>query len=165
MCGIIGVSNHADAANIVYSGLYALQHRGEEAAGISSFDGSNLHTVKSAGLVADVFDDRSMAELKGKTAIGHCRYSTTGSSSLKNIQPFYVRHRGKSIAIAHNGNLTNTEDLHKKLEDDGALFQTSMDSELIVHLLAHSSNGGLMPWFKNVAAELKGAFSLIFLVD
>ena len=165
MCGIIGVANNKNAASVVYSGLYALQHRGEEAAGISSFDGMGLNTVKNRGLVADAFDEASLMQLKGKTAIGHCRYSTTGSSSIRNIQPFYVRHKGKAMAIAHNGNLTNTEYLHKKLEEAGALFQTSMDSELIVHLLARSDNGNLMTWFQSVLSQLEGAFSLIFLID
>ena len=165
MCGIIGVTNHQDAANIVYSGLYALQHRGEEAAGIASYDESDLHIVKNMGLVADAFDDISINKLKGQTAIGHCRYSTTGSSNFKNIQPFYVKHKNKAIAIAHNGNLTNTQELYERLEEEGALFQTSMDSEVIVHLLARSTNGEMIPWFKNVLKQLKGAFSLIFLVD
>lgn len=165
MCGIIGISNHDNAANVVYSGLYALQHRGEEAAGIASFNDKELHIVKNRGLVADAFDDESLLGLKGRFAIGHCRYSTTGSSTSRNIQPFYVKHRGKSIAIAHNGNLTNTHELYHKLEEDGALFQTSMDSELIVHLLARTGNGNIMNWFKGVLSQLEGAFSLIFLVD
>jgi amidophosphoribosyltransferase len=165
MCGIIGISNHRDAAKIAYFGLYALQHRGEEAAGIASFNGHDMHIIKNPGLVADAFDERSLEELKGQTAIGHCRYSTTGSSSSKNIQPFLVRHKNKSIAVAHNGNLTNTETLYKRLEEEGALFQTSMDSELIVHLLARSAqNGDLKEWFVNVLCQLRGAFSLIFLV-
>jgi len=132
MCGIIGISNHKQAPNIVYSGLYALQHRGEEAAGIAASDGKTLQMVRKPGLVADVFDDRSLAELTGKTAIGHCRYSTTGSSTQKNVQPFIAMHRGQPVAIVHNGNLTNTGELHSRLEDEGAIFQTSMDSELIL---------------------------------
>lgn len=165
MCGIIGVSNHKDAANIVYSGLYALQHRGEEAAGIASYDGKDINIVKNRGLVADAFDERSMAELKGNTAIGHCRYSTTGSSNHKNIQPFLVRHRNRPVAIAHNGNLTNTAELYQRLEEEGSIFQTTMDSEIIVHLLAKTKNGDLKNWFINVLSQLKGAFSLIFLVE
>lgn len=163
MCGIIGVSNHKDASKIVYSGLYALQHRGEEAAGIASFDGKDIHIVKNPGLVADAFDERSIQDLKGNIAIGHCRYSTTGSSNYKNIQPFMVTHKGKPIAIAHNGNLTNTESLYQKLEEDGSIFQTSMDSEIIIHLLARAKNGDLKKWFIEVLSQLKGAFSLIFL--
>jgi amidophosphoribosyltransferase len=164
MCGIIGISGHPQAAKIIYSGLYALQHRGEEAAGIAAYDGNNVHLVKNTGLVADAFDERSLAELKGHTAVGHCRYSTTGSSTFKNIQPFLVIHRKKPIAIAHNGNLTNTEDLYDRLEDDGAIFQTTMDSEVIVHLLARTRNGDLKRWFLDVLNQLEGAFSLVFLV-
>lgn len=165
MCGIIGVSNHPEAAKIAYSGLYALQHRGEEAAGIASYDENNdIHLVKNPGLVADAFDERSMAELKGRAAIGHCRYSTTGSSNHKNIQPFMVTHRNKPIAIAHNGNLTNTAELYARLEEEGSIFQTTMDSEIIVHLLAKTPNGDYKKWFINVLSQLKGAFSLIFLV-
>jgi amidophosphoribosyltransferase len=165
MCGIIGVSNHKEAAKIAYLGLYALQHRGEEAAGIASYDRKDIHIVKNTGLVADAFDERSLLELKGDVAIGHCRYSTTGSSNSKNIQPFFVTHRGKPIAIAHNGNLTNTEELYRKLEEEGSIFQTTMDSEIIVHLLAKTRNGDLQHCFLDVLAQLKGAFSLIFLME
>jgi len=164
MCGIIGISKHKDAAQIAYSGLYALQHRGEEAAGIASYDGKNIHMKKQAGLVADAFDEASIAALKGKVAIGHCRYSTTGSSNLKNAQPFQVIHKGVPMAIAHNGNLTNTEELYKRLEEEGALFQTTMDSEIIIHLLARNRNGNLQKNFVEVLAQLEGAFSLVFLV-
>src|SRR3990167_2583891 len=139
MCGIICVSNHEEAANIAFLGLYALQHRGEEAAGIASYDGKNIHLTKNTGLVADAFDEASLKGLKGKTAIGHTRYSTTGSSNYKNIQPFLVTHRNRPMAVSHNGNLTNTEALYRKLEEDGSIFQTSMDSEIIVHLLAKTA--------------------------
>lgn len=164
MCGIIGISHHKDAAKIAYMGLYALQHRGEEAAGIASYDGQKFHIVKNPGLVADAFDEESLMQLQGMTAIGHCRYSTTGSSSATNMQPFMVKHKGKPLAVAHNGNLTNTEQLYHKLEEGGSIFQTTMDSELIVHLLARAKNGDLKQWFLHVLAELKGAYSLIFLV-
>lgn len=164
MCGIIGVSNHKGAAEVAYLGLYALQHRGEEAAGIAAYRDNQIHIIKNPGLVADAFDEKSLEELKGNTAIGHCRYSTTGSSNYKNIQPFLVMHKNKPIAIAHNGNLTNTEELYRKLEEEGALFQTTMDSEIIVHLLARSKNGDLKQWFINVLMQLEGAYSLIFLV-
>lgn len=165
MCGIIGVADHQDAAKIAFLGLYALQHRGEEAAGISSYDGREVHIIKNLGLVADAFDERSMNELKGKTAIGHCRYSTTGSSNLKNIQPFLATHRNRAIAISHNGNLTNTETLYQKLEEEGSIFQTTMDSEIIVHLLARARNGDMKKWFVEVLSQLRGAFSLVFLVE
>ena len=165
MCGIIGIANHKEAAKLAFLGLYALQHRGEEAAGIISYDGRNIHSVKKLGLVEDVFDERSLKELKGKTAIGHCRYSTTGSPNPKNIQPFLVRHKNRSIAVSHNGNLTNTATLHKKLEEEGAIFQSTMDSEIIVHLLARTNNyTDIKEWFVHVLPQLRGAFSLIFLI-
>jgi len=165
MCGIIGVSNHKEAANIAFLGLYALQHRGEEAAGIASYDGKDIHITKNKGLVADAFDEQSLKNLKGKTAIGHSRYSTTGSSNYKNIQPFLVTHKNRLIAVSHNGNLTNTESLYKKLEEEGSIFQTSMDSEIIIHLLVKARNGDIKKWFIDVLAQLKGSFSLIFLVE
>ena len=165
MCGIIGVSNHEEAANIAFLGLYALQHRGEEAAGIASYDGENIHITKNPGLVADAFDEESLKSLEGKTAIGHSRYSTTGSSNYKNIQPFLVTHRNCPIAVSHNGNLTNTESLYRKLEEEGSIFQTSMDSEIIVHLLVKTRNGDMKKWFVDVLAQLRGAFSLVFLVE
>ncbi len=165
MCGIIGISNHPEAAKLTFLGLFALQHRGEEAAGIISYDGRNIHSVKRLGLVEDIFDEDSLKELKGKTAIGHSRYSTTGSPNVKNVQPFLVRHKNRSIAVAHNGNLTNTEELHKKLEEEGAIFQSTMDSEIIVHLLARNNNfKELKDWFLHVLPHLQGAFSLVFLI-
>jgi len=165
MCGLIGVANHKEAATMAFLGLYALQHRGEEAAGIVTFDGKNIHIKKELGLVADAFNEISIKELKGTTAIGHCRYSTTGSSNDKNIQPFLVTHKNKPIAVAHNGNLTNTETLYKKLEEEGSIFQTSMDSEIIIHLLVKNRNENMKKWFSQVLSELRGAFSLIFLVE
>ncbi|MBF0522240.1 MAG: amidophosphoribosyltransferase [Candidatus Omnitrophica bacterium] len=164
MCGIIGISQNKNAAKLAFIGLYALQHRGEEAAGIASYDGKEIYLKKKIGLVADAFDAKAIEELKGDTAIGHCRYSTTGSSNTKNIQPFLVTHRGVPMAIAHNGNLTNTEALYRKLEDGGAIFQTTMDSEIIIHLLARTKNGDLKKWFVNVLSQLEGSYSLIFLV-
>ena len=165
MCGIVGISNHKEAANIAFLGLYALQHRGEEAAGIVSYDGKEIHITKNKGLVADAFDEQSLKSLKGKTAIGHSRYSTTGSNNYKNIQPFLVTHKNRPIAVSHNGNLTNTESLYEKLEEEGSIFQTSMDSEIIVHLLVKTRNGDMKKWFINVLAQLKGSFSLVFLVE
>ncbi len=164
MCGIIGISNHKDASKVAFLGLYALQHRGEEAAGIASFDGKDIHVVKNSGLVADAVTEESLASLKGSTAIGHCRYSTTGSSNYKNIQPFLVIHRNRPLAVAHNGNLTNTEELYKRLEEEGAIFQTTMDSEIIIHLLARTKNGNLKTWFIDVLSQLEGSFSLVLLV-
>jgi len=163
MCGIIGISNHPDASKIAYLGLYALQHRGEEAAGIATYDGG-VHIIKDKGLVFDVFDETALSSLKGNVAIAHTRYSTTGSSNVKNCQPFLVTHRGRPVAVAHNGNLTNTEELYRKLEDEGSIFQTSMDSEILVHLLAKTPNGDYKKWFTNVLSQLKGSFSVVFMV-
>jgi amidophosphoribosyltransferase len=165
MCGIIGISNHPEAAKIAFLGLYALQHRGEEAAGIASYNNKDIHIAKSLGLVSDAIDKAALATLKGKTAIGHCRYSTTGSTNLKNIQPFLVVHKNSPMAIAHNGNLTNTETLYKRLEDEGSIFQTTMDSEVIIHLLAKASNGELKKKLISVLMNLEGSFSLIFLIE
>jgi amidophosphoribosyltransferase len=162
VCGIIGIANHKEAAKVAFLGLYALQHRGEEAAGIAAYDGENIHIVKDQGLIADAIDGSALAQLKGTTAIGHCRYSTTGSSSYKNTQPFLVIHKGRPIAVAHNGNLTNTEKLYQRLEEEGSIFQTSMDSEVIVHLLAKTKDGNMRDWFTRVLSQLEGAFSLVF---
>ena len=164
MCGIIGISNHKEASKAAFLGLYALQHRGEEAAGIASYDGKEIYLSKKPGLVADAFDEPSLENLKGPTAIGHCRYSTTGSSNEKNIQPFLVIHKGVPIAIAHNGNLTNTGELYKHLEEEGSIFQTTMDSEIIIHLIAKSKNGDLKKCFTEVLVQLEGAYSLVFLI-
>lgn len=165
MCGIIGISNHKEASKLAFLGLYALQHRGEEAVGIASYDGQEVHIKKDTGLVADAFDEKTIQALKGNAAIGHCRYSTTGSSHGKNIQPLLVTHRNKPLAVAHNGNLTNAEKLYKKLEEEGSIFQTSMDSEIIIHLLAKMRNGDRNEWFIKVLSELEGSYSLIFLVE
>lgn len=150
---------------MAFLGLYALQHRGEEAAGIASYDGKDIHIVKEPGLAVDNFQESTIGRLKGNVAIAHTRYSTTGSSNTKNIQPFLVTHRKKPLAVAHNGNLTNTEDLYERLEAEGSIFQTSMDSEVIVHLLAKTANGNYKDWFVRVLSQLKGAFSLVFLVE
>jgi len=165
MCGIVGVSHHKQASQMAFLGLYALQHRGEEAAGIVSYDGKETHVIKKVGLAVDNFDEASISKLKGHVAIAHTRYSTTGSSHLKNIQPILVTHRKKPIAVAHNGNLTNTEELYSKLEEEGSIFQTSMDSEIFVHLLARSPNGDLKQWMINILSQVKGAYSVIFLVE
>lgn len=164
MCGIVGVSNHKEAAKLAFLGLYALQHRGEEAAGLVSYDGRKIHMSKAIGLVADVFNEDNLRDLKGKIAIGHTRYSTTGSSNTKNIQPFFVTHKNVPLAVSHNGNLTNTEELYRRLEEEGSIFQTTMDSELFVHLLAKTKNGDLKEWFLKILPEVKGAYSVVFLV-
>lgn len=165
MCGIIGISDHPEASKLAYLGLYALQHRGEEASGIVSYDGKDVHIVKDRGLVVEVFDGKTLESLRGSVAIAHTRYSTTGSSNKKNCQPFLVTHRKRALAVAHNGNLTNTEELYRQLEEDGSIFQTSMDSEIIVHLLAKSPSSDYKKWFMNALAQLKGAFALVFMIE
>ncbi len=164
MCGVFGVFGHKDASSLVYLGLYALQHRGEESAGIASFDGKRVRIHKGMGLVSDVFDEKIIKSLRGEIALGHNRYSTTGSSSSKNIQPFLARHKGRHILIAHNGNLTNTLSLRQALEEKGSIFQTTMDSEIIAHLLAHSDLGSKEA-IVDVLSKLEGAYSLALLID
>jgi len=165
MCGIFGIYPHKDAAQLACLGLYALQHRGEEAAGIITRNGRKAHLHKALGLVSDVFDDKIIRTLRGEMAVGHVRYSTTGSSNLKNTQPFYVKSKIGDIAIAHNGNLTNTPDLHKELENNGALFQTTMDSEIIAHLLAHSQKKDFKEAITWSLSKLRGAYSLVLMLN
>ncbi len=165
MCGIFGVYPHKDAAQLACLGLYALQHRGEESAGIITRQGKKVHLHKALGLVSDVFDDKILRSLRGDFAIGHLRYSTTGGSNLKNTQPFYVKSKVGDIAIAHNGNLTNTVKLREELEDNGALFQTTMDSEIIVHLLAHSKKKDLQGVVIEALSKLEGAYSLALMFN
>jgi amidophosphoribosyltransferase len=126
-CGVVGVFGHPDAANLVYLGLYALQHRGQEGAGIVSHDGSSFYVAKDAGLVRDVFDTEKLAYLKGSLAIGHVRYSTTGSGDIQNISPLYAKTSLGKIGVAHNGNITNAYDIYKTLRSQGALLQSTVD--------------------------------------
>jgi amidophosphoribosyltransferase len=165
MCGILGVYPHKDAAQLACLGLYALQHRGEESAGIITRNGKKVHLHKALGLVSDVFDEKIIRSLRGELAVGHVRYSTTGSSNIKNTQPFYVKSKIGDIAIAHNGNLTNTLSLHRELENNGALFQTTMDSEIIAHLLAHSYNNNLQDTIIWALSKLEGAYSLVLMLN
>jgi len=165
MCGIFGVYPHKDAASIACLGLYALQHRGEESAGIITRNGKKPHLAKGLGLVSDVFDDKVLRTLRGEMAVGHVRYSTTGSSNIKNTQPFYVRSKIGDIAIAHNGNLTNTLTLRRELGDKGAIFQTTMDSEIIAHLLAHSPTKDLKEAITWSLSKMEGAYSLVLMLN
>ncbi|MFH1783447.1 MAG: amidophosphoribosyltransferase [bacterium] len=165
MCGIFGICSHKDAAKLTYLGLYALQHRGEESAGIVAFDGKKVQYHKDMGLVGDIFDEKSIKSLKGSIAIGHNRYSTTGASISKNIQPFLVRHGNSNIAIAHNGNLTNTVKLRKALEKKGSIFQTTMDSEIIAHLLVQNSSYGSKQTLTEALRQVDGAYSLVIMLN
>ena len=159
-CGVFGVYGHPEAAKLTYFGLFALQHRGQESAGIVSSDGRRVYEHRQMGLVPEVFNEKVIEELKGHLALGHVRYSTTGSSLLKNAQPFLVQYRGKPIALGHNGNLTNALALRRELETQGSILQTSMDSEVIVHLLVRHLADGLDQALLRSLPHAKGAYSL-----
>ncbi|GBD94874.1 amidophosphoribosyltransferase precursor [bacterium BMS3Abin05] len=163
-CGIVGVYGAASASELAYMGLYALQHRGQESAGIVSTDGENVYRHVGTGLVADVFPDYSaLKNLKGHIAIGHNRYSTMGSSQRLNSQPLLVNCKEGPLAIAHNGNLVNYKTLRKELESQGSIFQTTMDSEVILHLTARSHKKTLIESLIEALQRVRGAFSLVFL--
>jgi len=163
-CGIVGIYNHPEAAHLTYHGLFTLQHRGQEGAGIVSTDGKGLYSHVGEGLVADVFSDENvLAALKGTIAIGHNRYSTTGSSSLSNVQPMVARINIGPIAIAHNGNLVNSSELRKKFEAEGSIFQTTNDSEVIIHLIARSKKPTLPEKIAEACSKIKGAYSLVIM--
>lgn len=161
MCGVFGVFNHPEAANLAYLGLHALQHRGQESTGVVSNHRGTLHAVRQMGLVADVFDQQRLALLPGRIAVGHVRYTTAGGSLPKNIQPLTVEYRAGSVAIAHNGNLVNAERLREDLENEGSIFYTNSDTEVILQLMARSNE---RDWVDNLHAALSkvnGAFSLV----
>ncbi|HEX8949416.1 MAG TPA: amidophosphoribosyltransferase, partial [Dissulfurispiraceae bacterium] len=162
-CGIFGVYDHPEAANLTYLGLYALQHRGQEGAGICSSDGRSLFLEKSIGLVADIFSEKRLKRLPGNIAIGHNRYSTAGGGGLKNVQPLVANYSLGTIAVAHNGNLVNAELLRGKLEAEGAIFQSTSDSEVILHLIARSKNEDPYERIAEALRKVSGAFSLLFL--
>src|SRR4051812_41451160 len=165
MCGIFGVFGHPEAANLSYLGIHALQHRGQESAGIASWDGSKIHLHKAMGLVADIFDQQAIAGLPGTSAIGHTRYSTAGQSNLSNAQPMVARTTAGQIAVAHNGNLVNAEELRAELAAKGALFQGTSDTEVIVHLLAHQREGSIEQRILGALSGVRGAYSLLFLTE
>jgi amidophosphoribosyltransferase len=163
-CGIFGIYNHKEAANLTYLGLYALQHRGQESCGIVSSDGLHLHAHKRMGLVADVFGNPAVfKKLPGSSAIGHVRYSTAGASVEKNVQPIMVDYSHGSIAVAHNGNLVNAQLLKAELEAYGSIFQTTMDTEIIIHQLAVARNHSLVDRIVEALNRVQGAYCLLFL--
>ena len=162
-CGLFGAWNHAEAANVVYLGLYALQHRGQESAGIASTDGHAFHVEKAMGWVADVFSRDRLKRLPGHRAIGHVRYSTAGSSNLRNAQPISASTAHGPVAIAHNGNLVNAEELRAELEKDGAVFQSNSDTEVILHLLAREPGATLIEQLARALTRVKGAYTLLLL--
>jgi amidophosphoribosyltransferase len=165
MCGIFGIFNHSEASNHTYLGLYALQHRGQESGGIVSSDGKRLHLYRQMGLVSEIFTRDILKKLSGKSAIGHVRYSTAGSSELKNAQPFVADYAKGSIAIAHNGNLTNAFLIRSELESKGSIFQSNMDTEVIVHLIAHSKAKTFAERTIQALSQVEGAYSLLFLTE
>lgn len=165
MCGIFGITNAKDAANLTYLGLFALQHRGQESAGISSLgqvDGPLLH-YRGEGLVSDVFNEKNLGRLLGDTAIGHVRYSTAGGLSQDNIQPLMARVGGMPVALAHNGNIVNAGILRERLESEGSILQGTADSEIILHLMARSSEKRMADKLISAFNQLTGAFSLLIL--
>ncbi|HEX3373935.1 MAG TPA: amidophosphoribosyltransferase, partial [Edaphobacter sp.] len=162
-CGVMAIYNHSDAARLTYWGLYALQHRGQESAGIASADGQQVNDIKGMGLVSEIFTDDVLARLPGYMAIGHTRYSTTGDSALLNAQPISVESAKGLIAIAHNGNLVNLGTAKERLERDGALFQTTSDSEIIIQLIAHSKQSTLVDCIADSLGQVEGAFSIVMM--
>jgi amidophosphoribosyltransferase len=164
-CGVFGIFGHADAANMTYLGLYALQHRGQESAGIVSSDGKQLYGEKAMGLVADIFSEERIKKLPGHMAIGHNRYSTTGDSVAINIQPILVNFALGGLAIAHNGNLVNAGILKDELEAYGSIFQSTMDSEVIVHLIAQSRMATLHERIVDALRHVQGSYSLLIITE
>lgn len=165
-CGVFGIFGHPEAANLTYLGLYSLQHRGQEGCGIVASDGQNLKAHLGMGLVADVFKhDDIFARLPGKAAIGHVRYSTAGGNDMKNVQPIMVDYSRGSIAVAHNGNLVNAQEIRNTLERSGSIFSTTSDTETIVHLIARAQSDSLVERICEALLQVKGAYSLVFLTE
>jgi amidophosphoribosyltransferase len=162
-CGVMAIYNHPDAARLTYWGLYSLQHRGQESGGIAAADGEEIHNLKGMGLVSEIFTDPVLAKLPGTLAIGHTRYSTTGDSALLNAQPIKVESTKGLIAIAHNGNLVNLGTARERLERDGAIFQTTSDTEIIVQLIAHSKETTLVDCIADSLGQVDGAFSIVMM--
>ncbi len=164
-CGIFGIFDHPDAVDITYLGLYSLQHRGEESCGMAVANGRTIKQHTGMGLVSDIFNPDLIKKLHGRTAIGHVRYSTTGSSTIRNAQPFLISHKKTSVSIAHNGNISNAVSLRKKLESDGSIFQTTMDSEIVLHLIVRSKGAKIEERVAEALRQCDGAYSLIFLTN
>ncbi|SVA22988.1 uncharacterized protein METZ01_LOCUS75842, partial [marine metagenome] len=164
VCGIVGISGIEDAARQAYLAMYALQHRGQEAAGIVAFENGTKSSHKGRGLVSEVFDAGALEQLKGDTAVGHVRYSTAGGSDVANVQPLTVRYASGDLALAHNGNLTNHRDLRERLVEEGAIVRSSADSETLVHLIAKSRHDTVETQIDDALSHLEGAFSVILSV-
>src|SRR5690242_4430216 len=164
-CGVFGVFGHPNAAELTYYGLYALQHRGQESAGIVTCDGKQFRVHRGMGLVPQIFDGEVLHSLTGNMAVGHTRYSTTGSSHLLNAQPLTVDCARGQIAIAHNGNLTNAAQLRADLEAKGSIFQTTVDSEIILHLMAQPKLNGSENTLVQTMRSIEGAYSLVIMTE
>jgi amidophosphoribosyltransferase len=165
MCGIFGIDGCDDAANLTYLGLYALQHRGQESAGIVSWDGAQLHVERGMGHVSDVFREKTMARLPGRRALGHTRYSTAGTSVIANAQPIVVKTSMGPLALVHNGNLTNAVEIRRRLEREGSIFQTTSDTEVILHLMAREPREDIAESFMLALEQVRGAYSLLLITD
>ena len=165
MCGIFGIEGHEDAANLVYLGLYALQHRGQESSGICAWSGSQMAVERGMGHVADIFQAPVLARLPGRRALGHTRYSTAGSSVIANAQPIVVRTSMGPIGVVHNGNLTNAAVLRNRLEAEGSIFQTTSDTEVILHLMARNPRADPIDSLLVALREIEGAYSLLVILD
>jgi len=165
MCGIFGIMGHPEASNLTYLGLHALQHRGQESAGIIASDGTGLRAHREMGLVADIFTAPVIEKLPGSSAIGHVRYSTAGVSHLKNAQPLSVEYVGGQMAVAHNGNLVNARDVRQALESHGAIFQSDSDTEVVIHLIARSKQPTFEKKVVEALSQVKGAYSILFLTE
>ena len=164
-CGVFALYGHPEAANLVYLGLYALQHRGQESAGIATSDGRKIHSVRKMGHVAEIFTPDVLNQLPGSLGIGHTRYSTAGDTSLRNAQPLSVACSKGQVAVAHNGNLTNAIELRRELEEDGSIFQSTSDTEVVLHLVARSRERTLSGALRDALLQIEGAFSLVFLAE
>ena len=164
-CGVFGIFDHELAVDLTYLGLYSLQHRGEESCGIAVLNGRRIRQITGMGLVPEVLNAKKLKGIKARTAIGHVRYSTTGSSILRNAQPFLINHHKFSVSIAHNGNLVNAAKLRRKMEKDGAIFQSTMDSEIVLHLLVRSKKETFEDKLIDALSDCEGAFSMLFLSE
>jgi amidophosphoribosyltransferase len=162
-CGVFGIFGHPDAANLTYLGLYAMQHRGQESAGIVTWTGQRMAVEKQMGYVADIFDEARLARLPGHSAIGHVRYSTTGESRLENAQPIVYNTNKGPLAIGHNGNLVNADELRRELEQEGSIFTTSSDTEVFLHLMARSRREDVVGALREALGRVRGAYSIVLL--
>jgi amidophosphoribosyltransferase len=165
MCGIFGVGGHVDASNLTYLGLYALQHRGQESTGIVSWSGETMCAERGMGEVADIFTAKRLARLEGRYAIGHTRYSTSGTSVISNAQPIVVKTSMGPLALVHNGNLVNAAKLRKELEDEGSIFQTTSDTEVVLHLMARNPRADIVESLMVALEKVQGAYSMLLLTE